>query len=173
LERESSGDQRVSLVLSRVPIMRRRWIKYALISAGVLFLVVLVAFGLLVFDFGGHNRDRLIRESTSPDGRVVAEIREVITPMHGGPDEVQVLLRSTRSTFGDIIYSQTFECGPDYDAFHVNWRSSNDLIVTYGTCDLGPYASGTDNSTIHKRTSWHDVGITYEPSSHVAHPKLP
>ena len=66
----------------------------------------LAGFAILVANFSGHSTSRLLVESTSTDGRLVAEVREVVTPVHGGPDSVQVALRPVTRAAGDVIYSQ-------------------------------------------------------------------
>ena len=72
--------------------MRGHWLKWVLVTCAVGLCLFLAAFGLLVFDFGGNQEIRLIRQSRSPDGALIAEVREVIEPMHGGSDSVQVLI---------------------------------------------------------------------------------
>jgi hypothetical protein len=152
--------------------MKTRWLKWSLISCGVVLLLLLVEVSWLVMDFGGHNKIRLIRDSESPDGHLVAEVQEVITPMHGGADSVQVILRSTTSTIGDVVYAQTFECGPDYSAFQLEWRSPKNLLVQYGTCDSGRYDSAMNNKVLQKSLTWRDLSISYLQSDYVAHAKL-
>jgi hypothetical protein len=155
----------------RVSLMRKPWVKWSLILCGVVFLLLLAGFSWLVFDFSGHSKSRLIRETTSPDGRFVAEVREVITPMHGGPDSVQVMLRPATHAVGDVVYSQTFECGPDYSAFQIEWQSPANLTVSSGTCDAGRYRSAGDNNVFQRSTTWQGVSINYRDSGHVAHSK--
>ena len=147
-------------------------LKWILLSFGAIFLLLFAGFMVLVVDFGGHSKSRLLVESTSTDGRLVAEVREVVTPMHGGPDSVQVSLRSVTRAAGDVIYSQVFECGPDYSAFQVKWESPTVLVISYGTCDAGRYRSPTDNKILQMNTVWHDVTIRYQNSEYVAHAKL-
>jgi hypothetical protein len=150
--------------------MKRRT-KWMVISSAGAVLLLLVGFVILVVGFRGQNKSHVIRQSTSPDGNVIAEVRELITPMHGGPDLVQVVLRPTTDAVGDVVYSRVFECGPDYSAFQVEWQSSKSLTVSYGTCDAGRYHSATDNDVFQKNATWQDVSISYRDSGHVAHAK--
>jgi hypothetical protein len=157
------------LVCNRVSLMTKSWLKWSLISCGIIFLCFLAGLMLLVADFGGHTKTRLIRESASPNGQVIASAYEVITPMHGGPDSVQVTLRPSTFALGDIIYSEAFECGPDYSAFQFEWQSPSRLTVSYGICDAGRYRSATDNKILRKIGRWQEVSIVYRESGHVAH----
>jgi hypothetical protein len=146
--------------------------KWLLIGFGTILALLGMGFAFLVVDFRGHDQTRLIRESASPDGRLVADVNEVITPMHGGPDTVQVTLRPASRAIGDVIYSQTFECGPDYSAFQVEWQTSQNLTVSYGICDAGRYTSASDKKVLQKRTSWEGINISYKDSGYMAHAKL-
>jgi len=134
----------------------------------------MLLFGFLAFAhyFAGKDKTHLIRESKSPDGKFVAEIREVITPMHGGPDLIQVAIRPAGYSVPDIIYSQTFECGPDDRAFQLAWLSPKTLGVSYGMCDAGQYRRAADNKVTQKITDWHDVSIQYRQSDYIAHGSL-
>jgi hypothetical protein len=152
--------------------MKTPWLKWPLVVFGTILVLLMGGFAFLVFDFRGHDQTRLIRESTSPDGHLVAEIHEVITPMHGGPDMVQVTLRPASRAVGDIIYSQTFECGPDYRAFQVEWQTAQNLTVSYGICDAGRYNSASDKKVFQKSASWEGINIIYKDSGYVAHAKL-
>lgn len=147
-------------------------VKWSLISIGLVLILLVGGFLWLVVDFGGHEKTHLISQSESPDGNFVVEVHEVTTPMHGGPDSVQVTLRSTTAAVGDVVYSQNFECGPDYSAFQVEWQSSKNLIVQSGICDAGRYNSASSNKVLRKIMSWEGVSIVYRESDHVAHAKL-
>jgi hypothetical protein len=152
--------------------MEIRWLRWPLILSGVFLLVLLAGFLWLVADFGANDITRSIRQSESADGRFVAEVREVITRMHGGPDSVQVTLRATKSALGDVVFSQTFECGPDYSAFQVEWKSPQSLVIQEGMCDAGRYSSASNNKVLQKSEAWHQVKISYRRSDHVAHADL-
>lgn len=152
-------------------LVRKQWVTWSLISCGAVFLLLLLAFLIFAYHFAGENKTRLIRESTSPDGQFVAEINEVITPMNGGPDLVQVLLRPVTRASGEVVYSQTFECESDNRAFQVRWRSPKNLEISYGVCDTGRYHTAADNKFFQKITEWHEVSIAYLDSEHVAHAK--
>jgi hypothetical protein len=149
-------------------LVRKQWVKWSLILCGTVVLLLLLAFLLFAYYFAGQNKTRLIRESASPDGHFVAEVREVITPMHGGPDLVQVVLKSASQSEGDVVYSQVFECGPDYSAFQVAWQSPDSLAVSYGACDAGNFQSPTGNK---KSMAWHEVKISYRDTGHMARSK--
>jgi hypothetical protein len=153
-------------------LMKTPWMKWSLVVFGTILLLLVAGFAFLVFDFRGLDKSRLVRESISPNGHLVAEVHEVITPMHGGPDTVQVTLRPASRAVGDIVYSQTFECGPDYSAFQVEWQDSKNLTVSYGICDAGRYHSASDKNVFQKSTSWEGISISYRDSGYVAHAKL-
>jgi len=57
-------------------------------GSGIVLVLALLAF--LMVDFSGSERNPVIQQALSPDARYVAELHEVITPMHGGSDRVEV-----------------------------------------------------------------------------------
>ena len=90
--------------------------------------LVLALLALLEVDFGGSERNHVIWQARSPDARYVAELHEVITPMHGGPERVEVTWKS-KEAFRAVVYAQTFECGPDDNGYQWQWSSSRTLII--------------------------------------------
>lgn len=138
-------------------------------SALILGAVLAGSFGLIAFlvlDLGGP-RDNLLQQSISPDGRLVAELHESITPQRGGPDTLYVTLRLARQPLGDRVYSRTYECS-DLSAFRLRWDSSNELALAYGACDSGHWHSKEENTVWKRDAVWRNVKITYEDTKHVA-----
>jgi hypothetical protein len=140
----------------------------AIVAIGAL---VVILFASLLVDFSGHAKDRVLKKAVSPDGQFVAEVHEVITPMHGGPDRVDVTLQDQRSDqlVQAVVYSRIFECGPDYAGYGLRWQSSQSLTIWYPTCDGGRYRSPADNWVLQKLDMWRGVAIVYHNSGYVAH----
>jgi hypothetical protein len=65
-------------------------VKWVIVLCGAAVLLVAAIVVFVIVDFPGHEANHLIRRAVSPDGRSVAELREVVTPMHRGPDMLQV-----------------------------------------------------------------------------------
>jgi hypothetical protein len=151
-----------------VPPMKMKWLKWTLISIGVIVSLTLIAIVCVVVKFGGDDKTYVIRQSKSNDGNVIAEVISIVTPVHGGPDRVQVTLRPKTEPFGGIVYSQAFECGPDFRAFQVRWLSPSDLLIQYGLCE-GRYFSARDNKIFLKSTAWQGIHITYRQSDYISH----
>jgi hypothetical protein len=157
-----------------------RVIKALAITVGVGVAVILLLFGFLMIDWGRSasraERDDLVAQARSPDGHFVAEIRRLTTAMHGGPDKLYVILDENDVASGHKIYERTYECD-DFSGFRLQWRSTNDLTITYGDCDAererskGNYRDfyyKEQNKVWQHDTAWQNVKITYEDSGHVA-----
>jgi len=156
------------VAITGVPSVIRRIFKSLGAILGVVLLAVLALAGFLVLDSGG-DKDQTIKQAMSPDGKLVVEIHQITTPMHGGPDTLRVTIRLPED-LGDVVYSQTYECS-DYSAFRVQWKNPNELTIIYGTCDSGRWHTVDENKVWQRNTEWHDVKINYQNSGYVAHAK--
>ena len=136
--------------------------------AGACLSVLLVGVIFLIFD-SGHPKDTMIQQALSPDGKLVAELHQVITPMHGGPDTLYVSMRPNSVTEGEHIYSQTYECD-DFTQFRLTWLNPKELNVSYGTCNLGRLHYDNDNKVWNRVESWQDIKINYQDTKYVANP---
>ena len=139
-------------------------VTWTLGGAFALILLVLIA---LMIDWSKSAKDDVIREKTSPDGKLVAEMHELTTPMHGGPDTVSVTIRQTEYTYeNEIIYSRIYECD-DFSGFDLQWKRSNELTISYGNCN-GRWHTPDENRVLETKSTWRDVKIEYRESGHVA-----
>jgi len=139
-------------------------VTWTLGGAFALILLVLIA---LMIDWSKSAKDDVIREKTSPDGNLVAEMHELTTPMHGGPDTVSVTIRQTEYTYeNEIIYSRIYECD-DFSGFDLQWKRSNELTISYGNCN-GRWHTPDENRVLETKSTWRDVKIEYRESGHVA-----
>jgi hypothetical protein len=77
--------------------------KYLLVAFGILFLLLAALLVFLVADFPEHAADHLIAQVVSPEGQKIAELHEIITPMHGGPDTLQVMLHAKNESPADLV----------------------------------------------------------------------
>jgi hypothetical protein len=112
-------------------------------------------------------KDDVIREKTSPDGKLVAEMHELTTAMHGGPDTVSVTIRQTGYPYeNETIYSRVYECD-DFSGFDLQWKRSNELTISYGNCN-GRWQTPDENRVLETKSTWRDVKIEYRDSGHVA-----
>ena len=136
------------------------------ILASSIFLAALI---FVVNDFGGHSTNQSIRQSVSPDGRLVAEMRQVTTPMNGGPDTLEVTIKEVNSQSGDLIYSQVYGCSLDYSGYTLTCKTPAELVVTYGACDGGRWRSRGENKVLVRQSLWKDVKIDYHDSGYMAH----
>jgi hypothetical protein len=136
---------------------------------GVLLVCALVVFGLLVLN-SADDKDETIKREMSPDGKLEAEIHQITTPMHGGPDTLRVTIASSGGT-GDVVYSRTYECS-DYSAFRLEWKSSNELTILYSECNASKVNTIEENIRENKvwqsDTSWRDVKINYKDTQYLA-----
>lgn len=135
-----------------------RPLKWILLLFGAAGLVVLAIIVFLVVDFPGQSTDHVVKRAVSPDGRVVAELHEVVTAMHGGPDLIHLTLSSIAGKDSAIVYSSVFECGPDFSGYELRWQSAHSLSFLYKTCAANP--SNTAQGT--QLNSWRDVNIHYQ-----------
>jgi hypothetical protein len=139
-------------------------VTWTLGGAFALILLVLIA---LMIDWSKSAKDDVIREKTSPDGNLVAEMHELTTPMHGGPDTVSVTIRQTEYPYeNEIIYSRIYECD-DFSGFDLQWKRSNELTISYGNCN-GRWHTPDENRVLETKSTWRDVKIEYRESGHVA-----
>jgi len=139
-------------------------VTWTLGGAFALILLVLIA---LMIDWSKSAKDDVIREKTSPDGKLVAEMHELTTPMHGGPDTVSVTIRQTEYPYeNEIIYSRIYECD-DFSGFDLQWKRSNKLTISYGNCN-GRWHTPDENRVLETKSTWRDVKIEYRESGHVA-----
>lgn len=116
---------------------------------------------------GWHDTEVPVTKAASPDGSWLAELIEVVTPMHGGPDTLIVRLRERGDVKGIVVYDRNYECGPaDYTAYKLEWRAPRLLSITYGDCDARNPA--VDNIESLRLAAYKDVQIVYEHSTHVA-----
>ena len=126
-----------------------------LLSGGVLFAVLgLLAFLLVSW---GASKNKTRQSALSPDGRFVAELHTVITPMHGGPDTLYVAIRGKNDAFGETVFSRVYECD-DTDGFNLRWTDAEELNVSSEECDAGHREDDRINT---KRVMSRDVAIDY------------
>jgi len=97
--------------------MSFRILKWLGLICGSVLIVALAFFGYFVMN-SGKDKDHLLRQAVSPDGKLKAEIHQNITPMHGGPDTLRVTIAPVDAPFGDVVYSRTYECA-DHGAFQI------------------------------------------------------
>ena len=105
-----------------------RPLKWILLLFGAAGLIVLAVIVFLVVDFPGQSTDHVVRRAVSPDGQVVAELHEVVTAMHGGPDLIRLTLSTIAGNDSAIVYSSVFECGPDFSGYDLRWQSAHNLV---------------------------------------------
>ena len=97
----------------------RRAVKVSLWSFGALGLAFLGVLLFLLVSFGS-SKDQTRLSAQSPDGKFVAELHTVMTPMHGGPDILYVAIRGENQAFGDTVFSRVYEC--DGVRAFLSWR---------------------------------------------------
>lgn len=135
-----------------------RPLKWIVLLFGAASLIVLATIVFLVVDFPGHSPDHVVKRAVSPDGRVVAELHEVVTPMHGGPDLIRLTLSTIAGSASEVVYSSAFECGPDFSGYGLQWQSAHSLLFLYKACAANPSNTGQGTHL----NSWRDVNIHYE-----------
>lgn len=115
----------------------------ARILVGVLFAIVLFVLYLRLF------AGEVIQRTESPDGRFVAEVRELHNGSAVDADNIGVELRTKWNPFRHEIYG-----GLDYGVgISISWVDSANLLVTCTKCEkLGQSF---------KESKWHDVVIQY------------
>ena len=144
-------------------MLRKLW-KWAAILSAVVLALVLIAVVFLIVYVPGEDKDLTIHTSTSPNGRIVAEIHNVVTPMWGGPDHIEIRLRHPGETNSQVVYSRMLEC--NFDAFQVRWKGPEQLDVTTADCDSGAINGVPSNAIIAQKVSeWQGVRITYTNST--------
>ena len=147
--------------------MGRRVFKWLGMIIGGMLLAGLILFAVILLDWGG-NKDQLIKQAFSNDGKFVAEIHQIVTPMHGGPDILQVTIRPVKVSSGEVVYSQTYECS-SYESFRLQWKNPDRLTIVYGACDSGRWHTQDENKVWQKNLEWGDVKIDYQNSGDVVH----
>jgi hypothetical protein len=144
----------------------RRGVKVSLWLLGSVLVAVL---GLSVFVLlsWGVAKDQTKQSAASPDGRFVAELHTVITPMHGGPDTLYVSIRGQNDTFGETVFSRVYECD-DTSGFNIHWTGAEALDVSRGACDTGQWHTPADDRITTKQVVWRGVTINYLDTHHTA-----
>jgi hypothetical protein len=112
----------------------------------------------------GGSKDQTRQSAPSPDGRFVAELHTVITPMHGGPDTFYVAIRGKNDAFGETVFSRVYECD-DTDGFNIRWTGAEELNVSSGECNTGHPEDDRINT---KQVVWRGVAINYLGTHHTA-----
>ena len=144
-------------------------VTWTLGGAFALILLALIALMINWSKSGAQTaKDDVIREKTSPDGKLVAEMHELTTAMHGGPDTVSVTIRQTGYPYeNETIYSRVYECD-DFSGFDLQWKQSNELTISYGNCNSGRWHTPDENRVLETKSTWRDVKIEYRDSGHLA-----
>jgi hypothetical protein len=127
--------------------------------------VLLVVFALVVFvlvSWGGE-KDRLVLRTTSPDGKLIAELHQDITSMHGGPDRLRLTIGRSTVAFGDTVFSEVWECSDD-SAMHLAWNGSDRLTFQLGHCVPHIPDAPENHQVFTRSTRWHEVSIAYSDS---------
>lgn len=131
--------------------------------------VLVAALGFIVFlllSWGG-DKDQTRKSVPSPDGRFVAELHTVVTPMHGGPDTLYVAIRGKSDAFGETVFSRVYECD-DTSGFDVRWSGAETLDVSYGACDTGQWHTPAEDRITIKQAVWRGIVINYFDTHHTA-----
>jgi hypothetical protein len=93
--------------------MIRKLAKTAALTICATVSIFFVLFVALLTDWGRSSahkeQDRLILQTQSPDGKLVAEVHTFTTGMWGWPDTLYVALRESENPFGDKVYARTYE----------------------------------------------------------------
>ena len=136
-----------------------RVVKFSLWSLAVVLFAV---FGLSIFVLAswGADKDQMRQSATSPDGRFVAELHTVVTPMHGGPDTLYVAIRGEKDPFGETVFSRVYECG-DTNGFNLQWANPEQLNVSQGQCATGQWHTPNDDRITTKQAIWRGIAINY------------
>jgi len=142
----------------------------AIVVAALILLLV-----ALFVDWGRssarQDQDYVVQKKASPDGKLIAEIRRATTGRWEGPDTLYVAIRSATDTWGDRVYSKTYECD-DFSGFDLEWNGPNQLTVRYGECHESKFNSPSEfaqeNKVSKNDGTWHNVTIRYVDSHHVA-----
>jgi hypothetical protein len=99
---------------------------FCVVAAGALFLVMRE----------GQPQDRMVAKSVSPDGRRTLELHQVIAPVHGGADHLQITIGDAAASFGDVVFSQKFECS-DFKTFVSGGQTPHMPTSAMGRATLG------------------------------------
>jgi len=140
-----------------------------ILLTGLAVGIALIFVGLaLLARFSEPKATHLIRSVPSPDGQTTAQIWQVVTPMHAGPDYAQVSLRARDGVTSTPVYARAFFCN-DFSGYSLQWESNKRLTVWFGSCDMGASRSTADNVVLQESSKWRDIAIIYRDSGHVAH----
>ncbi|HEY1938465.1 MAG TPA: hypothetical protein VGJ33_11075 [Candidatus Angelobacter sp.] len=135
-------------------------------GVGIILVGIIGLVGFLIYDVA-PTTDHLILQKTSTDGKTVAELHQLTTRMHGGADTIHVNIRPVNLSEGKEVYSQTYECS-DFRAFRLQWISSNELKISYGTCYSERWHYKDDNKVWKRDQLWNNIKIEYEDGKYVA-----
>jgi hypothetical protein len=145
-------------------------VKFTLWGACAVAAVFLILVAALLWDWDRSStrkeKDSLILQKPSPDGKLVAEIHTFTTAMWGGPDTLYVAIRQSDRSEPEKVYSRTYECG-DFSAFGLEWETPEELTIKYGECNPSPFAhtpaeNAKENKIWQQETSWNGVTIRYD-----------
>ena len=123
----------------RINLIRRSVMPFSL------FFLIFLSLFVYVRVFAGHVK----QTATSPDGKSIAEVRE-LSPLSGlDADLIAVRLRTTWNPFRRVVFS-----GLDYGAqITISWIDPTDLLVMCVGCD---HLRDQD-----RENSWRNVTIHY------------
>jgi hypothetical protein len=155
------------VAIFRLPTVTPKLLKSAILVVGLLLFAVVGFSVFVIFDAGGDKNDKLLQKAISPDGRLVAELRENITGQWGGPDTMYVAIRRAKDAFGEKVYSKTYEC-MDHSPFTLEWNGPAALTIGYGDCDTGHPRTTADDRIWTQLTEWQDVKILYRDTKRTA-----
>jgi hypothetical protein len=136
-------------------------IRIILILGGTVFCVV-AAGALFLVMREGQPQDRMVAKSVSPDGRRILELHQVIAPVHGGADHLQITIGDAAASFGDVVFSQKFEYS-DFKTFRIWWTDSTHANFRYGPCDTG-HAEDRPMNPQPSSVLWKDVTLALDDS---------
>jgi hypothetical protein len=165
MDRRPSGDKREMRGRVRVVV----WI------FGSVLAIILTLVTALAVDWGisqsRAERDRIILQRTSLDGKRIAEIHTFTTARWGGPDRLYVSIREISGSFGAKVYEQAYECD-DTSAFGVRWQTPSQLQVRVGKCNSNPsldiHSLDRQNKVLEEQPRSGPVTIDYVDANYVA-----
>jgi hypothetical protein len=154
------------MMSSRRGSILRRAVKVSLWLLGGVLVAALGCIAFLLVSWGG-DKDQTRQSAPSPDGRFIAELHTVLTPMHGGPDTLYVAIRNKNDAFGETVFSRVYECD-DTSGFNIRWNGAETLEVSYGACDTGQWHTPAEDRITTKQVVWRGIAINYLDSRHTA-----
>jgi hypothetical protein len=141
----------------------RRTIRLILVLGGIAIGIAVIAIVYLAVR-EGESKDRIVAKATSPDGRRLLELHQVVAPGHGGADYFKITLREATAPFGDTVFTRRFECS-DFQSFHISWTDSTHANVRFGPCDTGHPEDRTPAPP--PAISWKDITVVLDDSGKV------